>query len=204
MSESIAASAAPKAEKPDKAEKAKAKRPNLAHARYYLNRELSWLEFDRRVLEEALDPSLPLLERVRFLSIFASNLDEFFMVRVSGLRSQLETGVVSRPADGMSPADQLAAIRERLQPLRDALIACWRDDLRPKLREQGIHVLAWEELRGKQRQEAAQAFREGALPGADAARLRPRAPVPAHPHPLGHPGGGGERSGGGGALRPPQ
>src|SRR5689334_3916579 len=132
-----------------KKKRGEAPRPNLSHPSYYLNRELSWLEFDRRVLAEARDASLPLLERVRFLSIFASNLDEFFMVRVSGLRRQLETGVVSRPPDGMSPAEQLTAIRERLMPMREALIEGWRSDLQPKLREAGIQVLDWNELKGK-------------------------------------------------------
>jgi polyphosphate kinase len=160
------------------ASRKKNKRPNVAHPSYYLNRELSWIEFDRRVLEEALDPSLPLLERVRFLSIFASNLDEFFMVRVSGLRSQLETGVVSRPADGMSPADQLAVIRERLQPLREALMACWREDLRPKLGEQGIHVMAWDELSGKQKKKLRKHFEKELFPA-----LTPLAFDPGHPFP---------------------
>ena len=137
--------------KKGKRKRVSAPRPNLSHPSYYLNRELSWLEFDRRVLAEAQDPSLPLLERVRFLSIFASNLDEFFMVRVSGLRRQLETGVVSRPPDGMSPAEQLTAIRERLMPMREALIEGWRSDLQPKLHEAGIQVLDWSELKGKQR-----------------------------------------------------
>jgi hypothetical protein len=148
------------------------------HASYYLNRELSWLEFDRRVLEEARDASLPLLERVKFLSIFASNLDEFFMVRVSGLRRQLEAGVVRRPADGMSPAEQLAKIREQLQPMREALIACWRDDLRPKLREQGIHVLSWAELKGKQRKHLRKHFEREIFP-----TLTPLAFDPSHPFP---------------------
>ncbi len=117
----------------------------------YVNRELSWLKFNERVLEEALDPSIPLLERVRFLSIFGSNLDEFFMIRVSGLRRQLTAGVLEAPLDGMTPGEQLASIRSDLLPALQRAYACWKDDLLAKLRESGINVLAYGDLKGKQR-----------------------------------------------------
>src|SRR5947209_16657677 len=77
----------------------------------YINRELSWLEFNWRVLEEALDERLPLLERVKFLSIFNTNLDEFFMIRVAGIKQQVDAGVGGRSSDGLTPSEQLAAIR---------------------------------------------------------------------------------------------
>src|SRR5262245_44777519 len=83
----------------------------------YLNRELSWLAFNARVLHEALDPRTPLLERLKFLAIFSSNLDEFYMVRVAGLRRQVASGVVQPPPDGLTPQEQLARIRTEVGTL---------------------------------------------------------------------------------------
>ena len=105
---------------PTRARAVKRGAPNLNHSTYYINRELSWLQFNSRVLDEALDQGKPLLERAKFVSIFASNLDEFYMIRVSGLRRQLEGGVLEGPADGMTPAEQLAAIRTLVTPMERA------------------------------------------------------------------------------------
>jgi len=152
--------------------------PNLNHKTYYFNRELSWLQFNERVLEEALAESNPLLERVKFLSIFSSNLDEFFMIRVSGLRRQLKAGALHAPADGMSPAEQLTAIRDRLDPTLVKAVECWNTDLRPRLSEAGIQVLPYEELRGKQRKLLRRLFKREIFPV-----LTPLAFDPGHPFP---------------------
>ena len=88
--------------------------PNLSDPALYINRELSWLSFNERCLDEALDLDLPVLERVRFLAIFSNNLDEYYMVRVSGLKDQVTAGVVDTPPDGLTPQQQLAAIRDQL------------------------------------------------------------------------------------------
>jgi len=132
-------------------DQATAKAIDLADPSLYINRELSWLEFNRRVLEEALDKRHPLLERVKFLAIFANNLDEFFMIRVSGLRRQLAGGALGTPPDGMSPAEQLAAIRRVLLPLLAQHMDCWKNDVLPLLNQTGIHVCHYDELKGKQR-----------------------------------------------------
>jgi polyphosphate kinase len=114
----------PKTGKKD--QEARSRLVDLGDPGLYINRELSFLQFNQRVLEEALDTRHPLLERVKFLSIFSSNLDEFFMIRVSGLRRQLAAEVVEAPPDGTSPADQLRAIRQALPPLLERHSACWR------------------------------------------------------------------------------
>lgn len=144
----------------------------------YINRELSWLRFNERVLEEALDEGNPLLERINFLSIFASNLDEFFMIRVSGLRRQMEAGVLEAPPDGMSPTEQLMAIRYQLLPLVAQAKDLWSDQLMPLLREAGIHVLRYDELRNRQRTLLRNYFKSDIFPV-----LTPLASDPGHPFP---------------------
>lgn len=118
---------------------------DLTDPTLYINRELSWVRFNERVLEEALDPCHPLLERLKFLSIFGSNLDEFFMIRMSGLCWQMQTGSVEAPLDGRTPEEQIRAIQQALAPLLAQHMACWDHDLRPKLLDAGIQVLAYAE-----------------------------------------------------------
>jgi len=151
---------------------------NLDDPNLYINRELSWLQFNWRVLEEALDERHPLLERVKFLSIFASNLDEFFMIRVSGLRRQLAAGILEASADGMTPAEQLMAIRQELMPPLARHSDCWHKDLLPKLRAAGIKVLSHDDLKRKQRKLLRRYFEREIFPA-----LTPLAFDPGHPFP---------------------
>ena len=151
---------------------------NLDDPALYNNRELSWLEFNRRVLEEALDHRNPLLERVKFLAIFSSNLDEFFMIRVSGLRRQLEAGVLNPPPDGMTPAEQLAAVHDCQNPKLELANRCWREELMPELAAQDIHILSYDQLRKKQRRLLRRHFEDEIFPA-----LTPLAFDPSHPFP---------------------
>ena len=114
--------------------------------RLYINRELSLLEFQRRVLEEAADENNPLLERVKFLAIFGSNMDEFFMVRVSGIRQQVEAHVATVSPDGLTPRQELAAIRKRAVELQDKAQRLLRRSCCPKLDKAGVHVLEYRKL----------------------------------------------------------
>jgi polyphosphate kinase len=115
-----------------------------------LNRELSWLDFNARVLELAEDQDVPLLERVKFCAIFSANLDEFFMVRVAGLQGQAASGLSVRSPDGRSPAETLAEIRGRVTELTARQAKLWRGDLRPALDEQEITVARIEDLRQRE------------------------------------------------------
>ncbi len=136
------------------------------------------LEFQRRVLEEAQDETNPLLERVKFLSIVGSNLDEFFMVRVAGLKKQVEVGVHETPPDGMSPAEQLAAIRKTALQLMSQARECLRDDILPQLNKAGIHVLDYQQLSERQKVAVDGYFDEVVFPV-----LTPLAFDPGHPFP---------------------
>jgi polyphosphate kinase len=144
----------------------------------YLNRELSWLDFNARVLALAEDPSQPLLERAKFLAIFASNLDEFYMVRVAGLKRRDETGLAVRSADGLSPREQLARIATRSQAIAEAHANVFLKQVRPQLEDEGIAILRWDELKDEQRDRLSEYFKEQVFPV-----LTPLAVDPAHPFP---------------------
>ena len=144
----------------------------------FINRELSWLAFNERVLEEALNPRHPLLERVRFLSISSSNLDEFYMVRVAGLMAQDDAGVKTPSQDGMTPAEQLVAINERARRLLADQQEIWAE-LKQELRAKGIVVLSASELTEDEREWLAEHFRTTIFPV-----LTPLAVDPAHPFPF--------------------
>jgi polyphosphate kinase len=120
--------------------------PPQLEPQHLLNRELSWLEFNQRVLEEALDPSTPLLDRLKFFCAFSSNLDEFFEVRVAGLKQQMESVVVERSPDGLTATETLQAIHRRVRRLVERQYGCWRNELRPQLARHGIRFLRFAEL----------------------------------------------------------
>src|SRR5208283_5239947 len=144
----------------------------------YVNRELSLLSFQLRVLEEAQDEQNPLLERVKFLSIVGSNLDEFFMVRVAGLKSQLESGALESGADGMTPAQELVAIRGQVARLYKAGQDCLRQQLLPELKKTGIHVSEYSHLTPAQTTAASLYFSENVFPTLTPLAFDPGRPFP--------------------------
>jgi len=150
---------------------------------HFINRELSWLEFNARVLEEAQDESNPLLERVKFLAIFASNLDEFFMVRVAGLREQAFGAELPQapPADGLAPLTQLQRIAQRTEQLVDQQYACWNQSIHPALDAAGIRIHREVDLDVKNRRSLDKYFRQAVFPV-----LTPMAIDPSHPSPRFH------------------
>ncbi|MBC7798192.1 MAG: polyphosphate kinase 1, partial [Pyrinomonadaceae bacterium] len=150
----------------------------LHDGRFLLNRELSWLEFNRRVLQEADNPSHPLLERLKFLSIFSTNLDEFFMIRVSGLKEQSEENLTALSPDGMRPLDQLREIREHLQPLLLEQMRILRESVLPQLAKAGITIWNYNALAPEERNRADEYFNDNVFPV-----LTPQAVDASHPFP---------------------
>jgi polyphosphate kinase len=162
----------------------KAKKPSLTTAidlddeSLYLNRELSWIEFNKRVLEEAEDLTHPLLERLKFLAIFSTNLDEFFMIRVAGLQEQIYSGVTELSSDGMTPLEQMREIRARLIPMYKRQADVWRKTIVPALEREGIHLHRHEELTAEERVDLERDFFDNIMPV-----LTPLALDPGHPFP---------------------
>ena len=148
-----------------------------SRSQFFFNRELSLLEFHARVLEEALDDHNPLLERLKFLSIFSSNLDEFFMIRVAGLKEELEDTNVISP-DGLTPGEQLAKTRERILALIKEQARCLREEILPELKKADIALVPYESLSRHEKESLKEYFLEKVFPV-----LTPLAVDPSHPFP---------------------
>lgn len=144
----------------------------------YINRELSWLEFNQRVLDEAVDPNNPLLEQLKFLAIVSSNLDEFFMVRVAGVQQQVSAGVAAAKDEALGPVELLDRIRRRCHQMVEQQYAIFRDDILPRLRQEGIRLLKPEELSPEQTKEVDRFYYREVFPV-----LSPLAIDPGHPLP---------------------
>ncbi|MDZ4722222.1 MAG: polyphosphate kinase 1 [Roseiflexaceae bacterium] len=151
---------------------------NTADGPRYFNRELSWLEFNGRVLEEAMDERHPLLERVKFLAIFSTNLDEFFMIRVAGIREQINAGVSTRSADEKTPSEQLIAIRQRVCILLEQMRHYWVEQLEPQLYSEGVMLIDYVNLLPEQQACCTDFFEREIFPV-----LTPLAVDPGHPFP---------------------
>lgn len=152
--------------------------PTEADGRPFFNRELSWLEFNRRVLDEAAEESLPVLERLKFLAIFSTNLDEFFMIRVSGLKEQVAEGVGEMSLDGMTASEQLGEIYKRLRPMLKRQVSYLRDDILPALKKAGISLESYARLIPKEKKLLDKYFRNNLFP-----ILTPQSVDSSHPFP---------------------
>jgi polyphosphate kinase len=152
--------------------------PDLRDPDLYINRELGLLAFQRRVLEEAIDENNPLLERAKFLSIVASNLDEFFMVRVAGLAAQVDAGTLEVGPDAMTPSGQLVAIRREVKKLLSDAHKCLDEQLLPELEQAGIQILRWDDVSDKQKQNVRNYFDETVFPVLTPLAFDPGRPFP--------------------------
>lgn len=153
-------------------------RTDFRNPQYYINRELSWIDFNERVLEEAEDRSHPLLERLKFLAIFSSNLDEFFMIRVAGLREQVSVGVVELASDGLTPQEQLFEISRKVRPLLARQSSILLDDVLPKLEESGVSIHSLTSLPESEQARLKEYFMQEVLPVLTPLGVDPGRPFP--------------------------
>src|ERR1700730_9511163 len=167
---------APKAKR--KMSTAKKSKPDHFLAWSVFNQDLSQLEFFRRVLEEATDKSVPLLERLKFLSVFANNLDEFFMVRVSGLKEMLDVEDIKPMPGELTPAEQLKVIRKRVLLLVDTHSRCLREEVIPGLKDREVEIAPYKSLSKREQKELARYFMKDVF-----LVLTPQSVDPAHPFP---------------------
>ena len=144
----------------------------------FFNRDLSWVEFNRRVLEEALDPELPLLEKVKFVSIFSSNLDEFYMIRFSGLKEQLAANIEEPTIDGLTPFEQVQKIEKNLKPMNDILMNLWLNEIVPALKKENIHLLNFEEFSKDEQDKLREYFKKEIYPVLTPLAFDPGRPFP--------------------------
>jgi polyphosphate kinase len=144
----------------------------------FFNRDLSWVEFNRRVLEEALDNEQPLLEKVKFLSIFHSNLDEFYMIRVSGLKEQIAANVLEPTIDGLTPIEQLQKIEKMIKPMLKTTLELWQNEIIPALKENNIEIADYENLTNEEKEKLKEYFRKEIFPVLTPLAFDPGRPFP--------------------------
>jgi polyphosphate kinase len=144
----------------------------------FFNRDINWLEFNRRVLEEALDPNTPLLEKIKFLSIFASNLDEFYMIRVSGIKDQIVANVIEPSIDGLTPKEQLAVIEKEVKPMLKRASELWYKEILPALKEYKIIITNIDELTENERNHLIEYFKKEIYPVLTPLAFDPGRPFP--------------------------
>lgn len=174
----------PPSSKKTTSKKRKPKKPSvvehpLSSEALFTNREIGWLRFNRRVLFEAEDARNPLLERLRFLSISSSNMDEFFMKRVGGLKRQVAYGIAPKSADGQTPSQQLASIRQAVIPMIHEQDRCFEKILKPALGENGIFLVKWKDLSSREREQVKKYYQKNVFPV-----LTPLSVDPGHPFPF--------------------
>jgi len=148
------------------------------NAKNFFNRDLSWIEFNRRVLEEALSDNLPLLEKVKFISIFSSNLDEFYMIRISGLKEQIAANILEPTIDGLTPTEQITKIEKSLNPMIKELIDLWSDKIVPALKSHGVQLLRFTEFTGEEQAKLRDYFTKEIYPVLTPLAFDPGRPFP--------------------------
>ena len=144
----------------------------------FINRDLSWVEFNKRVLEEALNPELPLLEKIKFISIFCSNLDEFYMIRISGIKEQIAANVEEPSIDGLTPIEQLRKIEKALKPLLKNLDNYWMDYITPALKENNIKLLSFNDISEADKAKLTEYFKKEVYPVLTPLAFDPGRPFP--------------------------